>query len=148
MIADADDELQGPASSDPSVIDWTVDDETAQKRNLEAFISETNERLILRKEQRLENNRENIRYPEETFFFKLDSSIKKNTAFVKKLRNLTEGQRDSIIKDMNGLNLSKYISEVASALVSCLCFDCFVSNTHFISFRWMQRLRCLTYLWV
>ena len=110
------DQRQQPEGS--SAIDWTEDEEVAERRTLETFIVETNERLALRKEQRAQNNRENIKYPEESFFFKLDSSIKKNSAFVKKLRNFTDGQRDSIIKDMNGLNLSKYISEIASALVS------------------------------
>ena len=32
-------------------------------------------------------------------------------------KNLTEAQRDSLVKDMSGLNLSKYTSEAAAALV-------------------------------
>jgi len=55
--------------------------------------------------------------PEESHFSKLDSSIKKNTAFVRKLRNFTEAQKESIVKDIQVLNLTKYISEVASAIV-------------------------------
>lgn len=55
--------------------------------------------------------------PEESYFSKLDSSIKKNTAFVRKLKNFTEAQKESILKDMNTLNLTKYISEVANAIV-------------------------------
>lgn len=55
--------------------------------------------------------------PEESFFSKLDSSIKKNTAFVRKLKNFTEAQKESIMKDINSLNLTKYISEVASGIV-------------------------------
>lgn len=55
--------------------------------------------------------------PEESYFFKLDSSIKKNTAFVRKLKNFTEAQKESILKDINTLNLTKYISEVANAVV-------------------------------
>lgn len=105
------------SSSSPEVTDWTEDDETIERRTLETAINEANERLNLKMEMRGSNNKDKIKYPEETFFFKLDSSIKKNSAFVKKLRNLTEGQRESILKDMSGLNLSKYISEVASALV-------------------------------
>lgn len=47
----------------------------------------------------------------------MDSSIKKNTAFVRKLKNFTEAQKESILKDINTLNLTKYISEVANAIV-------------------------------
>ena len=55
--------------------------------------------------------------PEESHFSKLDSSIKKNTAFVRKLKNFTEAQKEGILKDINTLNLTKYISEVANAIV-------------------------------
>ncbi|KZS21903.1 Regulator of nonsense transcripts 2 [Daphnia magna] len=55
--------------------------------------------------------------PEESYFTRLDSSIKKNTAFVRKLKNFTEAQKESILKDINTLNLTKYISEVANAIV-------------------------------
>lgn len=55
--------------------------------------------------------------PEESYFSKLDSNIKKNTAFVRKLKNYTEAQKESILKDINSLNLTKYISEVANGIV-------------------------------
>ena len=88
----------------------------------------------LRKENENVENR-----PEESDFHKLDSSLKKNTAFVRKLvfkkltvslinsdpcsffnllqKNFTEAQATSIRKDMNSLNLTKYIGEVSAALV-------------------------------
>ncbi|VDP04959.1 unnamed protein product, partial [Soboliphyme baturini] len=54
--------------------------------------------------------------PDESFFRKLDSNLKKNTAFVKKLKSFTEQQRDSIVRDFGGLNLSKYAAEMASSI--------------------------------
>ena len=54
--------------------------------------------------------------PEEMELRKLDSSLKKNTAFVRKIKTFTESQKPSILKDLEGLNLTKYISEVASAI--------------------------------
>ena len=48
---------------------------------------------------------------------KLDSSIKRNSAFVKKLKNLTETTKDAVLKDITSLNLSKYLTEVVAALV-------------------------------
>jgi len=50
-------------------------------------------------------------------FYKLDSSLKKNTAFIKKCKTFSDGQKASLTKEMGGLNLTKYIGEVCSALV-------------------------------
>lgn len=75
------------------------------------------ERLKFRSQERQLNVRDNIKYPDDAYFAKLDSSIKKNSAFVKKLRNLTESQRESILKELSCINLKKYISEVASSIV-------------------------------
>lgn len=55
--------------------------------------------------------------PSENYFTKLDSSLKKNTAFVKKLKQFTATHLDTLLKDMLGLNLTKYISEISGALV-------------------------------
>ncbi|RWS23092.1 regulator of nonsense transcripts 2-like protein, partial [Leptotrombidium deliense] len=88
-----------------------------EKAQLEAYRKDFEERLQTKSDQRKANDKESIKYPEDSFFVKLDSSVKKNSAFVKKLKNMTEAQKDSILKDMNSLNLSKYISEVASAVV-------------------------------
>ena len=45
---------------------------------------------------------------------KLDGSIKKNSAFVKKLRTMTEAQKEVLSSDFRNLNLSKYIQEAVS----------------------------------
>lgn len=87
------------------------------KRQLEIFLSDTTERLAIKAELRTANSNASVNRPEESFFSKLDSSLKKNTAFIKRLRNMTEAQRESLIKDMSGLNLTKYISEAAAAIV-------------------------------
>ena len=52
-------------------------------------------------------------------FYKLDSSLKKNTAFIKKCKTFSDGQKAALSKEMAGLNLTKYIGEVATALVEC-----------------------------
>lgn len=56
-------------------------------------------------------------YPSEDALNELDSSIKKNSAFVKKLKVFTESQKESILNDIDRLNLTKFISEVASSIV-------------------------------
>uniref|UniRef100_A0A673AEY5 Regulator of nonsense transcripts 2 n=1 Tax=Sphaeramia orbicularis TaxID=375764 RepID=A0A673AEY5_9TELE len=75
------------------------------------------ERHQSRKELRSKNQNAQDGRPEEAFFSRLDSSLKKNTAFVKKLRTLTEQQRDSLSNDFASLNLSKYIGEAVSSVV-------------------------------
>ncbi|XP_037594977.1 regulator of nonsense transcripts 2 [Cebus imitator] len=75
------------------------------------------ERHHLRKELRSKNQNAPDTRPEENFFSRLDSSLKKNTAFVKKLKTITEQQRDSLSHDFNGLNLSKYIAEAVASIV-------------------------------
>uniref|UniRef100_A0A8C4NKB8 Regulator of nonsense transcripts 2 n=1 Tax=Dicentrarchus labrax TaxID=13489 RepID=A0A8C4NKB8_DICLA len=75
------------------------------------------ERHQCRKELRSKNQNAQEGRPEEAFFSRLDSSLKKNTAFVKKLRTLTEQQRDSLSNDFGSLNLSKYIGEAVSSVV-------------------------------
>uniref|UniRef100_A0A8B9K026 Regulator of nonsense transcripts 2 n=1 Tax=Astyanax mexicanus TaxID=7994 RepID=A0A8B9K026_ASTMX len=86
--------------------------EEAQQLHQEAW-----ERHQTRKELRGKNQHAQESRPEEAFFSRLDSSLKKNTAFVKKLRTLTEQQRDSLSHDFASLNLSKYIGEAVSSLV-------------------------------
>ncbi|KAK7896803.1 hypothetical protein WMY93_022128 [Mugilogobius chulae] len=88
-----------------------------EKEECHQLHQEAWERHQCRKELRSKNQRAQDSRPEEAFFSRLDSSLKKNTAFVKKLRTLTEQQRDSLSNDFASLNLSKYIGEAVSSVV-------------------------------
>ncbi|XP_072309952.1 regulator of nonsense transcripts 2 isoform X3 [Eucyclogobius newberryi] len=88
-----------------------------EKEECHQLHQEAWERHHCRKELRSKNQSAQDGRPEETFFSRLDSSLKKNTAFVKKLRTLTEQQRDSLSNDFASLNLSKYIGEAVSSVV-------------------------------
>ncbi|KAG0711998.1 Regulator of nonsense transcripts 2 [Chionoecetes opilio] len=81
-----------------------------------AFIQETEDRLIKKAALRIQN-RAVVKDRPELNTALLDSSLKKNTAFIKKLKNLTESQHDSLVKELQSLNLTKYVSEVAQAVV-------------------------------
>lgn len=91
------------------------DDIEKEREELQRYIDDLNERIKLKSELREKNV--NRQLPQDSYFAKLDSSLKKNTAFVKKLKQFTAAQLDSLLKDMSSLNLTKYISEVAQALV-------------------------------
>ena len=54
--------------------------------------------------------------PTEDDLRKLDSNMKKNTAFVRKVKTYTESQKTAILKDISALNLNKYIGEIATAI--------------------------------
>lgn len=90
------------------------DAEEAEKTELKAYIVDLRSKIDSKAKCR-EENLKCVR-PGEEFFTKLDSNLKKNTAFVKKLKLFTAGQLDALLKDMTALNLTKYISEISSAL--------------------------------
>ncbi|KAK9809827.1 hypothetical protein WJX73_010709 [Symbiochloris irregularis] len=54
--------------------------------------------------------------PGEADLRKFDSSVKRNTALVKRLRQLSEDTAGSILEDVARTNQSKYISEAAAAV--------------------------------
>ncbi|XP_030071864.1 regulator of nonsense transcripts 2 isoform X2 [Microcaecilia unicolor] len=88
-----------------------------EKEEAHQLHQEAWERHQARKEQRSKNQNASDNRPEEHFFSRLDSSLKKNTAFVKKLKTITEQQRDALSHDFSGLNLSKYIAEAVASIV-------------------------------
>uniref|UniRef100_A0A6N2MRB5 Uncharacterized protein n=1 Tax=Salix viminalis TaxID=40686 RepID=A0A6N2MRB5_SALVM len=47
----------------------------------------------------------------------LDSSIRRNTAVIKKLKQINEEQREGLMEDLRNVNLSKFVSEA----VTCIC---------------------------
>ncbi|XP_012286049.1 regulator of nonsense transcripts 2 [Orussus abietinus] len=82
---------------------------------LRDYVKEAEQRLAAKEEIRTANL--NVTRPPDSYFSKLDSSLKRNTTFVKKLKNFSATQLDTLLKDMANLNLTKYVSEVATALV-------------------------------
>lgn len=99
---------------DSEVVAAAAEAEKKEREELDNYISELSAKI--ESKTKLRNENLNCVRPGEEFFFKLDSSLKKNTAFVKKLKQFTSAQLDSLLKDMSSLNLTKYISEVSSAL--------------------------------
>ncbi|KAF7147240.1 hypothetical protein RHSIM_Rhsim03G0121600 [Rhododendron simsii] len=54
--------------------------------------------------------------PDSGFLRTLDSSIKRNTAVIKKLKQINEEQRESLMDDLRSVNLSKFVSEAVTAI--------------------------------
>ena len=95
-----------------------LEKERQARETLEAFFTEQRRKNDWKEALRSNNSEAaNNRSDDDKQFFKLDSSLKKNTAFIKKCKTFSEGQKAGLMKEMSGLNLSKYIGEVAAALV-------------------------------
>ena len=55
--------------------------------------------------------------PDEQELKRRDSSIKKNTTVIKKLRTITAENKASMLQDLSKVNVSKYVTEAATACV-------------------------------
>lgn len=67
-----------------------------EELELNHYIEETSARILSREKTRHDNN--NVEWPQDDYFLKLDSSLKKNSSFVKKLRQFTANCLDSFMK--------------------------------------------------
>lgn len=54
--------------------------------------------------------------PDASFLRTLDSSIKRNTALIKKLKQINEEQREALLEELKAMNLSKFVSEAVTAI--------------------------------
>ncbi|KAH8287327.1 hypothetical protein KR054_005806, partial [Drosophila jambulina] len=110
-------EEEGAAAEEAEVEVEAAESEAAsaeEREELHQFISELRDKIESKRQLRLENS--NFELPGEEHFARLDSNLKKNTAFVKKLKVFTATQLDGLLRELAALNLSKYISEICAAL--------------------------------
>ncbi|KAJ3048469.1 hypothetical protein HK097_010505 [Rhizophlyctis rosea] len=74
-------------------------------------------RIERKKALRQLNSAAYVSRPDPDSYKNLDGSIKKNTSFIKKIRNgQTNDQLQNLIKDVTSLKLEKYLSEVVTAI--------------------------------
>lgn len=85
---------------------------------LEQYIEEARLRFDGRRRLRETNCQSDIDYSSiESELNNLDSSIKKNSALVKRLKVFTESQKEQVLSEIDRLNLIKFISEVVSSII-------------------------------
>ncbi|KAL0464063.1 UNVERIFIED_CONTAM: Regulator of nonsense transcripts UPF2 [Sesamum latifolium] len=85
------------------------DDEEAAAR-LEEFKKSVEAKMALR-QSNLNPDR-----PDSGFLRTLDSSIKRNTAVIKKLKQINEEQKEGLMDELRSVNLSKFVSEAVTAI--------------------------------
>ncbi|XP_030378206.1 regulator of nonsense transcripts 2 isoform X2 [Scaptodrosophila lebanonensis] len=112
--ADADAENASAEAGDTGDSGNAAADEAKERTELQQFIKDLQDKIDSKQQLRKKNS--DFEYPGEKYFARLDSSLKKNTAFVKKLKMFTATQLDSMLRELSALNLSKYISEICAAL--------------------------------
>eukprot|EP00752_Nemacystus_decipiens_P014194 g12623.t1 len=95
------------------------------RREFEAQLEAVSQLELLQKEERARRELREKHAPEalklsreshEANKSKLKSDLKKTTAFTKKVKQLSEDQRASLDKDLETLNLSRYVSEIVDAV--------------------------------
>lgn len=106
--------VENDIEKNETVEESTENTEEEDKIALTEYITNLEARIKQKTEMR--NNNLNCVRPPENYFSKLDSGLKKNTTFVKKLKSFSAIQLDALMKDFSALNLTKYISEVAAAI--------------------------------
>eukprot|EP01100_Stratorugosa_tubuloviscum_P009006 TRINITY_DN3770_c0_g1_i3.p1 TRINITY_DN3770_c0_g1~~TRINITY_DN3770_c0_g1_i3.p1 ORF type:complete len:243 (-),score=86.35 TRINITY_DN3770_c0_g1_i3:54-782(-) len=50
----------------------------------------------------------------------LDKSVKKNSALIRKLRNITDENKESLIIEIKQLNLSRFVSEIVNVIIESI----------------------------
>ncbi|KAK4366545.1 hypothetical protein RND71_014425 [Anisodus tanguticus] len=85
------------------------EDEEAVARH-EEFKKSVEAKMVLRQ------NNLNPERPDAGFLRTLDSSFKRNTAVIKKLKQINEEQREGLMEELRSVNLSKFVSEAVTAI--------------------------------
>ncbi|KAF2581924.1 hypothetical protein F2Q68_00001683 [Brassica cretica] len=86
------------------------DDEKEALARLEEIKKSIEAKMALRQ------NNLNPERPYSAYLRTLDSSIKRNTAVIKKLKQINEEQREGLMDDLRSVNLSKFVSEAVTAI--------------------------------
>ncbi|XP_047081890.1 regulator of nonsense transcripts UPF2 [Lolium rigidum] len=101
-------------SQSENLTDTKKDDEARQSKqeDEEARIEEY-KRLIDQKTA-LRRSNQNPERPDVNYLRTLDSSIKRNTTVIKKLKTINDEQKDVLMDELKSVNLSKFVSEAVS----------------------------------
>ncbi|OEL33050.1 Regulator of nonsense transcripts UPF2 [Dichanthelium oligosanthes] len=94
--------------------DTKQDDEPRQSKqdDEEARIEEY--KKIIDQKTSLRRSNLNPERPDANYLRTLDSSIKRNTTVIKKLKTINDEQKDGLMDELKSVNLSKFVSEAVS----------------------------------
>ncbi|XP_054263134.1 regulator of nonsense transcripts 2-like [Macrosteles quadrilineatus] len=126
------------------------------REELLTYVTEAEKSLATKSLILKRNNNASSERPSTSELGKRDPSIKKNSTFIKKVRNMAAAQMELLIKECATLNLTKYLSEVAVAIVEArikftdipsavlLCTELNCTYAEFSSFLQEEYIKVLT----
>lgn len=100
-------------------------DQTKVDKKLQQEELERQERLAKAYQEKVtlreQNLKAHLNRPDETVLKQLDSSLKRNTAFVKRIKmGAFDESKSSLCADIKALNLTRYITEVAASVIEAV----------------------------
>uniref|UniRef100_A0A2P2L823 Regulator of nonsense transcripts n=1 Tax=Rhizophora mucronata TaxID=61149 RepID=A0A2P2L823_RHIMU len=94
-----------------------VGGESHSKQDDEEAVARLEEtRKLMEAKLALRQTNLNPERPDAGFLRTLDSSIKRNTAVIKKLKQINEEQKEGLVEELRNVNLSKFVSEAVTAI--------------------------------
>ncbi|KAK3154687.1 hypothetical protein QOZ80_2BG0193890 [Eleusine coracana subsp. coracana] len=93
--------------------DIKQDDTKLSKQDDEEVRLEEHKKIIDQKAS-LRRSNLNPERPDANYLRTLDSSIKRNTTVIKKLKTINDEQKDGLMDELKSVNLSKFVSEAVS----------------------------------
>ncbi|VAI58743.1 unnamed protein product [Triticum turgidum subsp. durum] len=102
------------SSQTENLTDTKQDDDARQSKqeDEEARIEEY--KKLMDQKIALRRNNQNPERPDANYLRTLDSSIKRNTTVIKKLKTINDEQKDGLMDELKSVNLSKFVSEAVS----------------------------------
>ncbi|KAG2660031.1 regulator of nonsense transcripts UPF2-like [Panicum virgatum] len=94
--------------------DTKQDDEARQSKQDDEEARLEEHKKIIDQKTSLRQSNLNPERPDANYLRTLDSSIKRNTTVIKKLKTINDEQKDGLMDELKSVNLSKFVSEAVS----------------------------------
>uniref|UniRef100_A0A804NTM6 MIF4G domain-containing protein n=1 Tax=Zea mays TaxID=4577 RepID=A0A804NTM6_MAIZE len=94
--------------------DTKQDDDARQSKQDDEEARLEEYKKIIDQKISLRRSNQNPERPDANYLRTLDSSIKRNTTVIKKLKTINDEQKDVIMDELKSVNLSKFVSEAVS----------------------------------
>lgn len=101
-------------SQSENLADPKQDDEARQSKQEDEGARIEEYKRLMDQKTTLRRSNQNPERPDANYLRTLDSSIKRNTTVIKKLKTINDEQKDGLMDELKSVNLSKFVSEAVS----------------------------------
>lgn len=102
------------SSQTENLTDTKQDDDARQSKHEDEEARIEEYKRLMDQKIALRRNNQNPERPDANYLRTLDSSIKRNTTVIKKLKTINDEQKDGLMDELKSVNLSKFVSEAVS----------------------------------